>query len=204
MAVKHKQHACPLQGAAASAGWQAVMAMPLFASPPGRDSATLMHLCKIFAARHVSLWRAPDALAWLLRCAEVSAALADDPAASQDAVHASVPPFEDMQAMTAMTYPPGDENAFQDVSLDQFSESTAVQLPPEQLAGAGMGGAGDPAAQRAHIEAIVAGLTASAGAVRTHSPWKPARRRCASLFQVAVHLSGTREQGRFRGIRLLN
>lgn len=152
-----------MQGAATSAGWHAVLAKPLFAAPPGKDSATLMHLSRIFAARHEALWRAPDALAWLLRCAESSVALAEDAAMSQPPLHESVPAFEDMQALTAMTYPPGDENAFQHVSLAQFSESTAVQLPPDQLQDAGRG---DPV-QRAQAEAIVGGLMAGTGAVRT-------------------------------------
>ena len=158
-----------------------MLGMPLFASPPGTDSATLMHLGRIFAARHDALWRAPDALAWLLRCAEASAALAEGTGASQEAVHESVPPFADMQALTAMTYPPGDDNAFHDVSLVQFSEAAAVQLPPEQLHDAGVAGVGD-AAHRAHAETIVGGLMAGTAAVLVHPHPRP--QACALAGQL--------------------
>jgi hypothetical protein len=120
-----------------------------------------MHLSRIFAARHEALWRAPDALAWLLRCAEASVALAEEPSVAQKTVHESVPAFEDMQALTAMAYPPGDENAFQHVTLAQFSESAAVQLPPDHLQDADIG---NPL-QRARAEAIVGGLMAGTGTV---------------------------------------
>lgn len=141
-----------------------------------------MHLSRIFAARHDALWRAPDALAWLLRCAESSAALAEDPLASQETVHESVPAFEDMQALTAMTYPPGDENSFQHVSLAQFSESTAVQLPPDQLQDAGMGPGNTLHRQQA--EEIVGGLMAGTGAVR--APSLMFLQYCSCLLWAAV------------------
>jgi hypothetical protein len=120
-----------------------------------------MHLSRIFAARHEALWRAPDASAWLLRCAESSVALSEEPSGAQESLHESLPAFEDMQALTTMTYPPGGDNAFQHVSLAQFSDSAAVQLPPDHLQD---GGLGDPVL-RARAEAIVGGLMASNGTV---------------------------------------
>lgn len=134
------------QGAASGAAWQSVLQQPLFAAPHGADSATLVHLCAIFATRHADLWKAPDVLAWLLRCAEHAAAAAAraQGGSQQDSAVPHVAPA-DARALAGVTYPGSEENEYAHLAAAQFSDARPT-LPPEQLAalqggGGGMGGA---------------------------------------------------------------
>ena len=136
-----------LQGAAAGAAWQSVMQRRLFAEPHAAESATLAHLCAIFATRHADIWRAPDALAWLLRCVDAAAAAADasdasDRAAeSAAALHEDQVPYSDARALTEVTYPDSNKNEYAHLVAASFSDARA-QLPPDQIAA--MQGQGAP------------------------------------------------------------
>ena len=141
-------HCVRLQGAAAGAAWQSVMQRRLFAQPHAAESATLAHLCAIFATRNADTWKAPDALAWLLRCAEAAAAAADAAESSDstgcetaEALHKDQVPYADARALAEVTYPESDSNEYAHLVASSFSDVRA-QLPPEQIAA--MQGQGAP------------------------------------------------------------
>jgi hypothetical protein len=162
--LRSTAQASTLQGAATGAAWQAVLARPLFAKPVGSGSETLMHAGRLFAARSAELWREPDVLAWLLRCAEAAVAAAEEDPAGPP-LHESVPPVSDLQALVELSYPPGAPNEFAHVSLASIVDSPALPLPPEQLHDA----ADDAQGLRAAAEAIVRNLTAARPPVRIYS-----------------------------------
>ena len=141
-----------VQGAASSAAWQVLIKRRVFEEPPGGESATLAHLCRIFATRNAELWKIPDAQAWLLRCAEAAADAADAAAAggaaaeAAAALHPTQLSAADARALTDVTYPPSDTNDYAFVDVAHFTDARP-QLAPEQVAalqggGAGRGGGG--------------------------------------------------------------
>lgn len=137
-----------------------------FQEARGGDSATLVHLCRLFAARHVELWKAPDVLAWALRCAEVAADAVDAAAAGAAAprVHPAQVAVVDAQALLDLTYPDSGSNEFAHCQVQDYTDVVAT-LPPE-AAMVGDGGAGIPPELEQMAEAIARNLIAQSGTVR--------------------------------------
>ena len=158
-----------MQGAATGAAWQSVLQKAPFADPHGGDSATLLHLCSIFAARNSDVWKAPDVLAWLLRCAEYAADAATASLnASQDEgsvrVHVSQIHFADARTLTTVTYPASEENEYAHLSTPSFTDARPT-LPPEQIAALqGQGPPGDADEMAAgELRALLRQLGTAAG-----------------------------------------
>eukprot|EP00892_Ulva_mutabilis_P011990 jgi/Ulvmu1/9163/UM005_0261.1 len=149
--------------AAKSANWQSVMRRPVFAEPRGAESATLEHLCRIFAARHVDLWKAPDVLAWTLRCAEAAADAADAAGGGGPAApgHPAQVAVGDAHALIDLTYPPSSENEFAHCAVQDYTDAVAT-LPPEAVMGGGGAGAAPPELEQM-AETIARNLIAQSG-----------------------------------------
>lgn len=156
-----------VQDAAKSANWQSIMRRPLFAEPRGAASATLQHLCRIFAARHDELWKAPDVLAWLLRCAEAAADAADASAAGTAApqVHPSQVPVADAHTLIGLTYPESQENEYAHCVVSDYTDTVAA-VPPEQMAAMGAAGGEVPAELEQMAEAYARNFIQQSGMVR--------------------------------------
>lgn len=156
-----------MQDAAKSANWQSVMRRSLFAEPCGATSATLQHLCRIFAARHDELWKAPDVLAWLLRCAEAAADAEDASAAGAAApqVQPSQVQVADAHTLIDLTYPESRENEFAHCMVSDYTDTVAA-VAPEQIAAMGAGGGEVPVELEQMAEAYARSFIQQSGVVR--------------------------------------
>lgn len=159
-----------VQDAAKSANWQSVMRRRLFAEPRGASSATLQHLCRIFAARHHELWKAPDVLAWLLRCAEAAADSADAADAAADGsaaptAHTAQIAVADARTLIDLTYPESRHNEYDHCVVAEYTDNVTA-VPPEAMAAAAGADGGVPPEVEQMAENLARHFIQQSGTVR--------------------------------------
>lgn len=123
LAVKRLMARLNDQGVGRGLEWQALLGAPHFADADDCGSATYNHMVDLFVERHHQLWKPQDVQDWLRDvCKHVVSAGA----------HSGVP-LAEWGGIVTDAFPPGEPDRVAHLRTQDFGDTTAVALPPEEV-----------------------------------------------------------------------